>query len=142
MPTLAIIDMQPCESPSQQSVDANVKLAKWYRKRKYPVVLVYYAPDAIHPEIENALNGYEHVAKVNKANWDGSEEILQICRERQFPTKHVRLSGTMTCCCVRRTWEGLKEKLPKARVATYHEAVYCRCGCHPKGKLISFPKAA
>lgn len=121
-PTLVVVDMQPC---FEASLDVDVivgvtcEIVK-ARQRGAPIILVEYRgfdiQDRTHDAFYDLLRNYKRRAIIGKSDDDGSREILQTLKRRQFNSRHLRICGVNSDACVWSTVEGLLEKLDNARI--------------------------
>ncbi len=71
------------------------------------------------------LSGYAKKHTVKKAKEDGSQEVVDYCRNHALPINLFRVVGVMTDVCVAQTSSGLVGRLSEASV----EVVKSACAC-------------
>ena len=113
--TLCVIDVQvPFHAAGRKSLlDNIVRLVKNAKRRKAGIVLVEFEGfGSTHIAIQQAIGSYERCITTIKSDCDGSEEIIDACRERGFNTRKIIICGVETNNCVMATLDGLDDLLP------------------------------
>ena len=94
--TLCIIDVQvPFHAAGRESLlDNVVRLVKNAKRRRAGIVLVEFEGfGSTHIAIQQAIGSYERCITTIKSDCDGSEEIIDACRERGFNTRKIIICG-------------------------------------------------
>ncbi len=129
--TLVVVDMQTffvkgCLNPR---LVANVMKEVLEAKRKgWAVVLLECEPwrngDTITPvaQLLEGSNNYVRMRRKSKDAEDGSEEVIETCRENGFSLTNFRVVGVYSDCCVEQTAVSLVEKLEGAFVRVVKRA--------------------
>lgn len=117
--TLVVVDMQPY---FKTALEPNTIIAVTHEI----VTAIHQGSGIILLEYEDcgrSLAGFDRVlynypwkARISKVEDDGSSEVIQAIRRRQFPSDTLRICGVNTDCCVWGTVRGLLSKLPRCRV--------------------------
>lgn len=128
--TLVVVDMQDffvkdCMNPDLvANVVAEVLMAM---RKGWAIVLLECEPwrngETITP-IARLLEGSGYLRKrhISKDGEDGSEEVLQACRENGFSLSNFRVVGVYSDCCVEQTAVSLVHKLEGAFVRVVKRA--------------------
>lgn len=128
--TLVVVDMQDffvkdCMNPDLvANVVAEVLMAM---RKGWAIVLLECEPwrngETITP-IARLLegSGYLRKRRMSKDSEDGSEEVLQACRENGFSLSYFRVVGVYSDCCVEQTAVSLVHKLEDAFVRVVKRA--------------------
>lgn len=129
--TLVVVDLQPhfvrgCENPF---LVANVAREVIMAKHKgWAIVLLEVEPlllgDTL-PAINRLLSGdsvYARARRRVKSGEDGSDEVIEVCRENDFSLTNFRVVGVYSDCCVEQTAVSLVEKLAGAQVRVVKRA--------------------
>ena len=142
--TLVIIDMQTGFSAANapETIAAVVHQVKLAKRRQAGIVVAEYDFDEredspvfgkTHNKIIEAIGNYKHVEFLIKRSDDGSKEIVEALRRKQFNQKRIRLCGVNTRCCVLATAAGypphnsggLLSKLSKSKIEVEFDACNC-----------------
>lgn len=129
--TLVVVDLQRffvngCLNPH---LVANVVREVIMAKRKgWAIVLVECEPwlngETITPitRLLKKSSGYARVRRKSKDTEDGSEQVIEACRESGFSLANFRVVGVYLDCCVEQTAVSLVEKLEGAFVRVVKRA--------------------
>jgi nicotinamidase-related amidase len=129
--TLVVVDMQTffvkgCLNPR---LVANVMKEVLRAKRKgWAIVLLECEPwrngDTITPvaQLLEGSSNYARTRRKSKDAEDGSEEVIETCRENGFSLTNFRVVGVYSDCCVEQTAVSLVEKLEGAFVRVVKRA--------------------
>ncbi len=129
--TLVVVDMQTffvkgCLNPR---LVANVMKEVLRAKRKgWAIVLLECEPwrngETITPvaQLLEGSSNYARTRRKSKDAEDGSEEVIETCRENGFSLTNFRVVGVYSDCCVEQTAVSLVEKLEGAFVRVVKRA--------------------
>lgn len=130
--TLVVVDMQEffvkdCLNPDLvANVVAEVLMAV---QKGWAVVLLECEPwrngETITPIARLLTHGgidYERLRRMSKDAEDGSQEVMQACRENGFSLANFRVVGVYSDCCVEQTAVSLVHKLEDASVRVVKRA--------------------
>lgn len=129
--TLVVVDMQSffvngCLNPY---LVANVCLEVLVALLKgWAIVLLECEPwrngETITPiaRLLSGSSGYARMRRMSKDGEDGSEEVIEACRESDFSLTNFRVVGVYSDCCVEQTAVSLVEKLEGAFVRVVKRA--------------------
>lgn len=133
--TLAVIDMAPVHSRylplhTKATLFSNVLMQIEQAINEGRPVIVQDFPDSsvadvlnhTHEFVTGALSDYTYKCFIEKHQNDGSQEILEACRNQGYPTKHIQLCGLFTNRCIRDTAVGLAAKQPDSIVEVMRTA--------------------
>ncbi|MBX9879636.1 MAG: hypothetical protein K2Y22_14355 [Candidatus Obscuribacterales bacterium] len=123
--TLAVIDMAPAHS---RYLPLSTKVMLFHNMLMQieqaisdgqPVIVQDFPDSSVadelsctHDFVVSALSGYADKCFIKKHQNDGSQEILEACRDQGYPTKHIQLCGLFTNRCIRDTAVGLAKQQP------------------------------
>lgn len=133
--TLAVIDMAPVHSRylprhTKATLFSNVLMQIEQAISEGRPVIVQDFPDSsvadvlnhTHEFVTGVLSDYTYKCFIEKHQNDGSQEILEACRNQGYPTKHLQLCGLFTNRCIRDTAVGLAAKQPDSIVEVMRTA--------------------
>lgn len=132
MPTLVVIDMQPkFEAATYRRCCRGVREAVVRaKKRGDHIIFVEYAKqwyeEYSQPTLEKitrVVNDYHNFSIVEKNDDDGSADILDLAAERSLDLSEIRVCGVNGSACVKRTVNGLLEKLEDAKIILIRSAI-------------------
>lgn len=128
--TLVVVDMQPVFEASRKP-DVVVGVTKQIltaMQNNWPIIfLEFKGSGQTHPGLLKLTKGYRRKARISKTADDGSKEVIQTIRRREFSDENLVVCGVNIDACVWDTVHGLLKKLP-ARVSVVKEA----CGTMSK----------
>jgi hypothetical protein len=88
------------------------------------IVRINYATcGATNEHVEALLQGYPHLAEIEKAQEDGSAEVSDECMRRGFGTEVFRACGVYAMACLYSTVAGLAAYYPAGRVEVVRQAI-------------------
>lgn len=132
---LCVIDVQPrFKSAAEHVIPEVVHQIKLAIKRKSPIVLVEYGIEfPSYDEVYEAFYCANPTLRtiVKKTQDDGSDDIIDGMKVKDFKFNRIRLCGVNTCSCVEKTARGLKRTLwPDGtklfkRLEVSESATYC-----------------
>lgn len=126
---LVIVDMQSQGFPLARSAMRGVKReALDAMARGWHIIVVEYdleCAGATDADLLELLTGYAKQHLVKKAKEDGSQELVDYCREHRLPMELLRVVGVTTDDCVAKTTAGLVGLLSDCTV----EVVKSACSC-------------
>ena len=126
--TLVIVDMQPIFKASRNpdTIIAVTNEIITARKNNDAVMFVEYRGSGrTHTGFNSLIRGYEHKATIRKQKDDGSQEIINALRRRNFPTQTLRICGVNTDCCVWSTVWGLLNRMSYTKIEVVKNGCHC-----------------
>ncbi len=129
--TLVVVDMQRffvkgCLNP--RLVANVVREVLMARRKGWAIVLLECEPerngDTITPvaRLLSGSGGYARTRRKSKDAEDGSEQVIEVCRENGYSLTNFRVVGVWSDCCVEQTAVSLVEKLEDAFVRVVKRA--------------------
>ncbi len=127
---LLLVHFQPgiVENAPLASIDAALGLARLYRDRKLPVILLElseYPPTCLW--LTTALSSFAPVAAgevlvVRSDNTDGAAEIIQACRDSGVSLERIQACGFLSYACLYDTVAGLSRRLAQPKIEVVKSA--------------------
>ena len=74
------------------------------------------------PELTYLTRKNKRVSRVLKSYDDGSTNVIEQLHKRRFNKSHLKVVGVNTDYCVYETVQGLREKLPQAKIEVIADA--------------------
>jgi len=142
--TLVVVDMQwffvkNCENKQLlENAIAEVKLAM---SKGWAVILLECKPWRLGhtlDEILAVLEGYPRFVQKIKAKPDGAKEVIEVCRENDYPDHNFRVVGVWVDACVEQTAVSLVERIAYCVVNVVKRA--CSTDWDEKGAWEAFRK--
>ena len=123
---LCVIDMQPTFDivPGSRVANNSEREIRKAIQDKAPIIMVEYMPgDATIEQLSKvASEAMDKFKVVKKYRDDGSNVITKTIKDNDFPSKHIKMIGVNTDCCVYRTAVGLTTTLPGAKIEIVADA--------------------
>lgn len=122
---LVVVDVQQHFLHTKNDVDAkdySAKLVEGAVKDKVPIIFVeFWGCGRTHRKLTKYTKNYTKKIHVKKHHCDGSDEVLQACKELGIRPSHLVVCGIYFNACVHDTVRGLSKK-SKAKISVIEEA--------------------
>lgn len=141
--TRIVIDVQPTFPAANRPnlvVGVTRELMAAMKQKAHILVVEYRHCDPTHSALMAMLKDYPNYAKITKPGDDGGREVFKSLGKLGFPTKHLRVCGVNTDCCVQATVNTLAKLLPDSKFELVKNA--CEWSGSGKYDWRQFPRYA
>lgn len=117
--TRIVIDVQPhfcAANYPDLVVGVTLELMKAMKEKAHILIVEYTNCGSTHNALLKLLRGYPRYQRIKKSADDGSNQVVEALAKFKYPSKHLRVCGVNTDCCVQATVNGLLAKLPDTKI--------------------------
>ncbi len=138
---LVVVDMESSSGYRRSMTEEQLKtveaLIREAVRAESFVIFLEYLDSGTLPRLLRCVRRYDMFVQQEKADADGSAEVLEACARGDYDTGAFVICGIATHCCVARTAKQLARRMPRSTI----EVVVEGCGDEDGNRWDAFPKA-